>query len=299
MSANGAATDFLDRVLASRLDERARAFAAKSTDELGVGVSSTRFGELLALASRHAGRVAIEWSADELERGRAVATDLDPERWTLLDALRVRLVLALFGLAGPSGEEALLAAFKYADEGETCALLRALPLVPAPQRFLWRATEGCRSNMRSVFEAAATDSPLPVRLFDDIAWRQAVVKALFVGAPLSRIKGLDTRLDAETARMALDYADERRSAGRTVPPTTWLLLGRVLDARAVHSLEAEIAAGPENGRAGAYLGLARGRRADLLDAHLSSETGTLALEVGRAALGGRHDQTAFARLEAN
>jgi hypothetical protein len=78
-----------------------------------------------------------------------------------------------------------------------------------------------------------------------------------------------------------------------------LLLGSTLDARAVHSLEAEIVAGPESGRAGAYLALARGRRADLLDAHLAGETGTLALEVGRAALAGRHDQTAFARLEAN
>jgi len=299
MSANGAATDFLDRVLAPRLDERGRAFTAKAVDELGVGVSSTRFGELLALASRHATRAAIAWRGDELVRGRAIATDLDPERWTLLDALRVRLILGLFGLAGPSGEETLLAAFKYADEGETCALLRALSLVPAPQRFLWRATEGCRSNMRSVFEAAATDSPLPVRAFDDVAWRQVIVKALFVGAPLSRIRGVDTRLDAETARMALDYADERRSAGRTVPPTTWLLLGSTLDARAVHSLEAEIVAGPESGRAGAYLGLARGRRADLLDAHLAGESSTLALDIGRAALTGRHDQTAFARLEAN
>src|SRR5690606_23174701 len=162
------------------------------------------------------------------------------ERGTLLDAWRARLVLAHGGLDGDEGRAALEDAFRYADEGETVALLRAVPLVPGPERFLWRVTEGCRSNMRSVFEAAATDSPFPRAAFDDVAWRQALLKSLFVGAPLHRIRGVDARLDGEIARMALDYADERRSAGRPVPPELWVLLGEHLDARALASLEVEL-----------------------------------------------------------
>jgi hypothetical protein len=46
---------------------------------------------------------------------------------------------------------------------------------------------------------------------------QCAVKCVFVGAPLWRLWGLDGRLSAELARMALDLADERRSAGRPVP----------------------------------------------------------------------------------
>jgi hypothetical protein len=296
MSTARAAVAFLEQVLAGALSPTASQFLADATRELARGATSARLGEVLALASRHAGRHLVAYDQALLDQGRAVTGDFDPERWTVLDVLRVRLVLGFAGLEGAEGERALGEAFRYADEGETCALLRALALVPAPERFLWRATEGCRSNMRSVFEAAATDSPVPVRHFDDVAWRQAVVKSLFVGAPTWRIRGLDRRLDPELARMALDYADERRSAGRHVPPALWALLGSHLDGRALHSIEAEIAAGPETARAGAYLALARGRRADLLDAHLSTEPAALALAVGRSALAGRHGQEAFAPL---
>ena len=52
-----------------------------------------------------------------------------------------------------------------------------------------------------------------------------LLKALFVGAPLWRVYGLDKRIDAELARMALDLADERCSAHREVQPELWLCLG--------------------------------------------------------------------------
>ena len=44
-----------------------------------------------------------------------------------------------------------------------------------------------------------------------------VLKALFVGVAVDRIVGLDGRLTPELARMAADYASERRAAGRSVP----------------------------------------------------------------------------------
>ena len=57
--------------------------------------------------------------------------------------------------------------------------------------------------MLTVFEANACDTPYPATHLDDLAWRQLVIKALFVGAPLWRVYGLDKRLDAELARMAM------------------------------------------------------------------------------------------------
>ena len=47
------------------------------------------------------------------------------------------------------------------------------------------------------------DTPYPLQHFDNLAWRQALIKAIFIGAPLWRIHGLDQRLSPELARMAL------------------------------------------------------------------------------------------------
>lgn len=293
---------YLAGILTPRLTERARTFGDSATHELRTlapPALSARFGELLAVSSRYAKRRPLDLDDTELAAGTAIDAGTSPEAWTLLDALRVRLVLALPALEGDAALDAIETAFKYGDEGETCALLRSFPFLPGPERFVWRAAEGCRSNMRTVFEAAATDSSFPRAHFDDVAWHQALLKSLFIGAPLCRVSGLDARLDPDLQRMALDYADERRSADRAVPPELWMLLaGDTLGERALHSLEAEIAAAPAPARAGAFLALARGERGDLLAAHLENETDPLARSVGEAALGGNTGAAAFAALRA-
>lgn len=290
---------FCDRALAERLDVAGQAFLAQALKESAASGddAASRFGVRLGLASRHARRRPLDLGDAEHDAGRSIVPGLDPEAWTLLDLLRVRLVLALPDLASERTASILEEAFRYGDEGETCALLRSLALLPGPERFVWRAAEGCRSNMRSVFEAAATDTSFPAAHFDDVAWRQALLKSLFIGAPLWRVVGVDERLDAETQRMALDYADERRSAGRSVPPELWMLLaGAELDERALHSVEAEVTVGPGPARAGAYLALARGGRTGILRAHVELETNDLAAAVGRTALAGHRDSRAFGTL---
>jgi hypothetical protein len=118
-------------------------------------------------------------------------------------------------------------AFRFADEGELCALYRSLAHFPDAGRFTQRAREGCRTNMRSVFEAAACDTPYPFLWFDEPSFNQCVLKAIFIGVPVARIFGLERRLNPELSRMALDFAAERRSAGRPVPED----LRRVVDPR--------------------------------------------------------------------
>jgi hypothetical protein len=249
----------LRKLLDERLAPAAKTWFMGATGALADGASNARFCALLSLASRHARRVLLAPSATDLRTAGKVIEGWNPERWTLLETLRVALVLARTDLEEDDAVLALDEAFRYADEGETCALLRVLALLPEPQRFVRRAGAGCRSNMRSVFEAAALDTPYPVRHFDDVAWNQCVIKCLFVGAPLWRLWGLDTRLTPELARMALDLADERRSAGRPVPPELWLCLGTAGGSRGHAALEQELA-GPHAGpatRCAAALAFAR------------------------------------------
>lgn len=253
-------TPLIDSMVQARLAPAGRDWLARALAEQAGDVDDARFGQLLSAASRIARRQPLQPSPALRMTFRAAADGLDPERWTLLEAVRVRLILAHPQRANDRGQAALESAFQYADEGELCALYRSLALLPEPKRFAWRAGEGCRSNMRSVFEAVACDTPYPWRWFDPIAWRQCVMKALFIGAPVARIQGLAARRDEELARMALDLADERRSAGRPVPADLWNVVGPCGGARADASIAGELdaanaiaAANPDGPRAAAAL----------------------------------------------
>ena len=291
------ARELLAELLESRLAPDAAGWLGEARAEIGRGVDPDRFCALLSLASRHAPRGPLAPGAEAVARAAEACEGWNPERWTLLETVRVLLVLSRADLEEPTVSEALEEAFRYADVGEACALHRSLQLLPAPERFVWRAGEGCRSNMRAVFEAAACDTGYPFRNFDELAWRQLAVKALFVGAPLWRVHGLDRRLDAELARMALDLADERRSAGRAVPHELWLCLGTHAGERGLAAIEQELAGSPTLGRRAAAIALARAGALARLRELLEAEGDPAVAATMRAALEGRSGQAAFRDLD--
>jgi hypothetical protein len=286
-------------LLDRRLDERARSWIAAAREEIGRGVEDAHFAGLLSSASRHVRRAGLAPSAEErAECGRALE-GWESERWDVLDAARSSLVLARTDLAADSAARAIEEAFRFADEGELVALQRSLAHLPRAERFVWRAGEGCRSSMRSVFEAAALDTPFPARFFDPPAFRQAAIKSLFVEAPLWRLWGLDERLDPELARMALDLADERRSAHRAIRPELWRCLGAHAGERGGDEIEREIArTNPERaGRIAAGWALARAGAGERLRAHLALESDPHVVSGWRAATLRAPTQRDWASLE--
>ena len=108
-------------------------------------------------------------------------------------------------------------AWQHGDNRERQAVLKALPLLPEPAQFAALAIEACRANVLTVFEAIACDNPYAAAHFPDLHFNQMVLKAAFNGVALARIVGLPRRRNAELARMASDFAAERRAAGRPVP----------------------------------------------------------------------------------
>lgn len=251
-----ASAELID-VLAKRLSIAAHCFLTNSLKEIRNRATAERRALILALVSRYV-RSNEMFSPDGAEcRALNQIATCDFERWTLLEALRIALLLASPDIGDDTFESVFEYCFRFADHGEACALYRSLPLLPRGERFAARAREGCRSNMRTIFEAVSCDSPYPAAHFDDVSWRQLVLKAVFIGAPLARVHGLDGRLSPELARMALDFADERRSAGRGVPPQLWLCIGRHGGERGLHALRRELAEGGEAEQRGALLGLAR------------------------------------------
>lgn len=108
--------------------------------------------------------------------------------------------------------------YRQGELRERRAILRALPLLPGPERFVALAVDACRTHVEPVFEAIGCDNPYPASFFPDAAFHQMVLKALFVGVPLERVRGLAGRTTPELVRMVRGYESERRAAGRAALP---------------------------------------------------------------------------------
>ncbi len=193
----------------------------------------------------------------DLARAHALRPGWNPENWSVDEAARALLVLSR-----PADDENAWIRmaeqlFSTADVRESAALYRMLPLYPFPERFRARAAEGIRSNMVSVFQAVAHRNPYPSEHFDEGAWNQMILKALFTGSVLHKIIGLDARSNPALARMLVDYARERWAAGRAVSPELWRPAGPFAAERHLPDLRRVLRAGDEAEQEAAALALAQ------------------------------------------
>ncbi len=286
---------FIQQLLAARLDSKAADFVCSTQQEIQANIVDKRFTVLISLASRYIPRSTLSPSDADLALAEQLLPGWSPASWSLLEAVRVSFILANKDIAAADFAERFSQWFTYADEGEQCAYYRAIPLLPEPQRFVWRAAEGCRTNMRSIFMSVACDSPFPVKHFDEVAWNQLVVKALFTETPLWRVYGLDNRLSDTLAVMVLDYMDERRSAGRSIPIDAWLCLGNYHDTRVGTAIAAALT-GDSQQACAAILALARAQNTQALQKLKDQTQDSQRLAFIQQALTQPIDQYAFQQL---
>ncbi len=171
-------------------------------------------------ATRRLGNGDLRLSAEEeRELASALNSRALPRRWWSADELGRAALLAWAAarLPGGPGERLVADCYGRGDNRERQAVLRALLLLPDPGRFLPLAVDACRSHVQPVFEAIACENAYPAEYFPELNFNQMVLKALFIGVRLHRIIGVDERGNPELARMAEDYASERRAAGRSIP----------------------------------------------------------------------------------
>jgi hypothetical protein len=138
---------------------------------------------------------------------------------------RVAFVVGLSELIAASDlPDVLTTLYRTGSDREQISVLRALPYLADGERLVALAREASRTNDVTVFTALACDSAFPARFLPDSAFEQLVLKGLFMGVPIARIRDVESRVTAELQRMITDYANERRAAGRTVPgDVPWLL----------------------------------------------------------------------------
>lgn len=145
--------------------------------------------------------------------------------WTMDRLARVWWLLTL-----PAEEETgyvrrISELFKAAEMNELVALYSALPVLAFPEAWRFQATEGVRNNIGDVQAAIMLHNPYPADYLDEPAWNQLVLKAFFTDKDVSQITGLDRRNNARLVQTLLDYASERRAAGRSVPDMIEHLVG--------------------------------------------------------------------------
>lgn len=188
-----------------------RAWLGSACDGLSAGVSATKIRVAIARAGRELGDTLVDVTAVVQDPALAGV-------WRACDAGRAALVLrAATVLESEAWLRFLTDAIRRGELSEQVSLLRMLPWLPDPAALTDVAVDACRTNSEPVFAAIACENPFPAAHFYDGAFDQVVIKAIFLGVSVERIVGLADRVTAETARIATDFADERRAAGRSVP----------------------------------------------------------------------------------
>jgi hypothetical protein len=215
----------LQKWLENRLNEKALTWLKSAAGELMDNPEDWQLYTFFSTTPRHTGKELLQLDKGELEEAERVRKGWKPANWTADQAGRTLLLLSY----AVQGEEQFLdkieKIFVTSDLGEAVALYQALPVFPFPGRFKERASEGVRSNITPVFEAVALNNPYPMEYLEEGAWNQIVLKALFVGSPLYKIMGIDKRANATLAKILVEYAHERWSAGRNISPELWRAVG--------------------------------------------------------------------------
>lgn len=162
-------------------------------------------GTLFPAAGRSCGRAPLPtvpgWCADEAARA---------------------LLLAALPTDRVADEAATL--YRYGDAAEKRAVLKALPLLPVGDATVGLLHDAIRSNDPRLIAAAL--GPY-ARHLEPAAWRQAVLKCVFMGIALDAVADLAQRADEELAEMLANLAAERAAAGRALPDDAAALLARL------------------------------------------------------------------------
>ena len=215
----------LRELVERRIEPPAREWFARASAAAGGEPDRGALQEVFTSATRRLGRARLTPTEEEIARLAAAGVSWPVGTWGADELGRAVLLVA----AAAHWPEAVLEAFvdecyRQGDGTERQAILRTLTLLPTPERFLEIAVDACRSHIQPLFEAIACENPYPARYFSEPQLNQLALKAAFNGVALARIVGLAARGNAELARMARDFAAERRAAGRAVPADLDLLI---------------------------------------------------------------------------
>ena len=261
----------LEAWLERQVSPEAIAWLKERIDKVALSDQKTLF-LAFGMIPRKLGKADLMLSEEDLKAADGARPGWQPQSWTVDQAARTRLVLAAASQPEKQFVQMLDQLFASGEVGELVALYQALPVLPYQPAHAMRASEGTRTNIKSVFCAVADRNPYPAEHLEEGRWNQMILKSLFIDAPLDPIVGLDERANPALAQMLVDYAHERWAAGRAVSPELWRCVGPHADQAALADLKRVLETGTETEKSGAALALANcplPQAAELLDTETS------------------------------
>ena len=228
-------------------------------DALNDAAPDSVFVTAFAHAPRRVGTAALRLRPDDRAEAERVRAGWRPTLWTADQAARATLLLVYDDSDADGYGDMLARLLRSGDHTQAAALYRALPLLPYPERHRPWALEALRADDQRLFEAVALFNPYPADHFDEAGWNRMILKAAFLGVPVSGIVGLEKRANTVLAHELRDFARQRREAGQRVPIDMWQAAGDRIANHVVDELAAELD-GPDVDMAmAAALALARSR----------------------------------------
>lgn len=196
------------------------------SDQLEKLSDSTTFFIAFGMAPRKVGKAPLDLSVALMQQLTHVNPDASHVSWSMDELARLTLLLHL---PQAGRKEAIKKLLVTSDIREQILLYKSIQYLPNAQDFEMEVIDGIRTNMIDVFDAIALHNSFPVSHFQQAAWNQMVLKAIFMERPIYQISGLDERCNSELARIAIDFAHERQAAGRKVTPELWRLVAPFVD----------------------------------------------------------------------
>jgi hypothetical protein len=244
----------LRRWLEASLPAEGRAWLFGAAESVQGGSDADLYRSI-SLVTRKVGKADLRLDANQLKQATAARAGWDPSDWSMDQAARIYLLLVATS-DGATFLRRLDQLCNTADVGELVAFYRGLPLYPDQPRYVLRAAEGIRTNMKAVFEAVAHRNPYASEQLSEPAWNQMVLKTLFIGSTLAPVVGLERRANPALARMLCDYAHERWAAGRPISPELWRCVGPHARGEMLQDLARVLEKGTSPERTAAALALA-------------------------------------------
>lgn len=234
---------FLLDVLKENTEGKSIEWLLQQKEKIENEASYLKFYIAFSQASRYFKKQALRISEKDKEKAEQLKKGFCPSSWDQLQAARSYLLLHFEENDPSSWVIALNKLFETADMHEQQSLYAALPIMPFQEEMTERAIEGLRTNISSVFDAVALNNPFPSQYFDERAWNQMVIKAIFLQRPLYQIQNADERANHNLSKTLIDFAHERWAAGRKVIPELWRFVGPFIDNENISDIKKVISSG--------------------------------------------------------